>query len=83
MDITVSEIKNNLHRLIVETDDISVLEKVQEYFGSLKSKQVDWWDALSANEMASVEKGLKQLDNGQRIPHHQVKQKVKNLLENK
>ena len=80
MDLTVSEIKNNLHRLIVETDDVSVLEKVQEYFGILKGKQVDWWDTLSVHEVASVEKGLRQLDNGERIPQEQVRQKVKQLL---
>jgi hypothetical protein len=80
MDLAVSEIKNNLHRLIVETDDVNVLEKVQEYFGILKGNQVDWWDTLSANEVASVERGLHQLDNGQRIPHEQVRQKVKQLL---
>lgn len=83
MDLAVSEIKNNLHRLIVETDDVSVLEKVQEYFGILKSNQTDWWDSLSANEVASIEKGLHQLDNGQRIPHEQVRQKIKRLLDNK
>ncbi len=80
MDLAVSEIKNNLHRLIVETDDVSVLEKVQEYFGKLKGNQADWWESLSANELASVEKGLQQLDNGQRIPYEQVRQKAKLLL---
>lgn len=80
MDLTIHEIKNNLHRLVVETDDVSVLEKVQEYFGILKGNQADWWDALSANEVASVEKGLQQLDSGQRVPHEQVRRKVKQLL---
>jgi len=80
MDLAISEIKNNLHRLIVETDDISILEKIQKYFGTLKGSQGDWWDTLSDNEVASVEKGLSQLDNGQRIPHQHVRQKVKQLL---
>jgi hypothetical protein len=80
MDIAVSEVKNTLHKLIVETDDVSILNRVQAYFSTLKSKQVDWWDSLSENEIASIERGVQQLDSGQRIPHDQVKEKVNRLL---
>jgi hypothetical protein len=80
MDLIVSELKNNLHRLVVETDDVSILEKVQEYFGKLKSNPTDWWETLSLNEKESIERGLQQLDRGERIPHSEVRQKVKELL---
>jgi hypothetical protein len=80
MNIDVADMKNNLHKFIVETDDIGVLSKVQAYFDILKYKQTDWWDLLSEKEIASVERGLQQLDKGQRIPHAKVKHKVDQLL---
>lgn len=80
MNTSVSELKNDLHKLIVETDDISILNRVQAYFSTLKGKQVDWWDSLSEKDIASIERGTQQLDNGQRIPHIQVKEKVNLLL---
>jgi hypothetical protein len=42
MNASTAEIKNYLHKLIVETDDESILSKVQDYFTSLKSNNVDW-----------------------------------------
>ena len=83
MDLIVSELKNNLHRLVVETVDISILEKVQEYFGKLKSNPTDWWESLSLKEKESIERGLQQLNRGERIPHNDVRQKVKKLLHGK
>ena len=80
MDNAVSEIKNNLHKLIVETDDISILNRVQAYFSTLKDKKVDWWDSLSENEIASIERGVQQLDSGQGISYDQVKEKANRLL---
>ena len=80
MDIAVSEVKNNLHKLIVETEDVSILNKVQAYFYTLKNNQVDWWDSLSEIEISSIEQGAEQLNKGQHIPHNQVKEKVNRLL---
>jgi hypothetical protein len=80
MDIAAAEVKNTLHKLIVETDDVSILNRVQAYFYTLKNKQVDWWDSLSEIEISSIEQGVQQLDNGQRIPYNQVKNKVNRLL---
>jgi hypothetical protein len=37
MDIAVNEVKNEIHKLIVETDDISILNRVQAYFYILKT----------------------------------------------
>lgn len=48
MNITTAEIKNYLHKLIVETDDENVLNKVQAFFFKLKGENVDWWDTISS-----------------------------------
>jgi predicted transcriptional regulator len=80
MNPSTAEIKNYLHKLIVETDDESILSEVQAYFTSLKSKNVDWWDTISDKEKEAVDIGLQQLENGEGIPHEEVKRKVDKLL---
>jgi phage pi2 protein 07 len=47
MNTNTAEIKNYLHKLIVETDDETILMKVQEYFTVLKEKNIDWWDMIN------------------------------------
>ncbi len=80
MNISTAEIKNHLHKLIVETDDESILSKVQAYFTTLKSTNVDWWDTISDQEKEAIDIGLQQLENGKGIPHEEVKRKVDKLL---
>jgi len=80
MKTNTAILKNNLHKLIVETDDESVLSKVQAYFDTLRNSQNDWWETLSEPETEYINKGLAQLDNGERIPNDEVKRKVDKLL---
>ncbi|HOB86022.1 MAG TPA: hypothetical protein PLB27_16505 [Bacteroidales bacterium] len=80
MNTSTSEIKNYLHKLIVETDDINILNKVQAYFTTLKSKNIDWWDTIPDQEKDAINTGLKQLENGEGIPHQKVKHKINKLL---
>lgn len=80
MNASTAEIKNYLHKLIVETDDESILTQVQAYFTNLKSKNADWWDTLSDQEKQTIHIGLKQLENGEGIPHQEVKRKADKLL---
>ena len=80
MKTSTAELKSYLHKLIVETDDESVLSKVQAYFTSLKSKNVDWWDSISDQEKDTISIGLQQLEDGEGISHEAVKRKVDKLL---
>lgn len=80
MNTSKAEIKNHLHKLIVETDDESILSKVQAYFTTLKSKNVDWWDTISDQEKEAINIGMQQLENGEGIPHEEVKRKMDKLL---
>ncbi len=80
MNTNTSEIKNTLHKLIVETNDESILNKVKDYFTTLKSKDVDWWDMISDQEKEAVNTGLQQLEKGEGIPHEEVKSKADKLL---
>lgn len=80
MKSNTAEIKNYLHKLIVETDDESILNKVQAYFTTLRSKNVDWWDTISEQDKEAINVGLQQLQNGEGIPHKEVKRKADQLL---
>ena len=80
MNASAAEIKNNLHKLIAETDDEDILSKVQVYFTTLKSKDIDWWDIISDPEKEAIDTGLQQLERGEGIPYEEVKRKVDKLL---
>jgi hypothetical protein len=55
-------------------NDISIIEKLksikEEY-----SKSKDWWDTLNKEEIESIERGLKDLDNG-KVHSHETARKV-------
>ncbi|MFM9951448.1 MAG: hypothetical protein ACKV1O_26170 [Saprospiraceae bacterium] len=74
-------LKNELHRLVVETDNPQVLRQVKSIFEILlhSDEKEDWWDILSEKEKMLVQKGLQQLDNGERIPHQVVRQEINQL----
>ncbi len=80
MDVNTLEIKNYLHKLIAETDDKDILSKVQAYFTTLRSNNIDWWEAISNKEKEAIKIGLQQLEKGEGKPHEEVKQKVNKLL---
>ncbi len=77
-----AEIKNDLHRLVVETDDIKVLQKIKIIFDTLVlgDEKTDWWDTISEQEKISIKKGLQQLENGKRFPHTEVRKEINELL---
>jgi predicted transcriptional regulator len=81
---SIAETKNNIHRLVVETEDPEVLEKVQAFFLSLKqSSTLDWWDFISDKEKKLIEQGLAQLANGETVPHAEVRKDVQALFNRK
>ena len=78
----VAEIKNELHRLVVETDDEKILQQVRSIFVILKKggEEADWWDLIGEKEKTLIRKGLQQLENGERIPHEEVRKEIDLLL---
>jgi hypothetical protein len=78
--MNAAELKSELHRLIVETNDINVLFNIRQYFLQLSTKDVDWWDTVSTEQKNSIQKGIGQLDKGQGIAHQTIRQKVKKFL---
>jgi len=50
---TIAELKNNLHKLIVETDDLNVLKKVEEAFILLRAESANR-NSLSKQEQEMI-----------------------------
>lgn len=81
-NISVAELKNDLHRLIVETDDLAFLEEIRTAFANHQGgHETDWWDMLGDQSKISIQKGLQQLKNGERIPHATVRSEINQLFE--
>jgi hypothetical protein len=80
--MTISEVKNDLHRLVVETDDAKILNQVIAIFIALRENRddADWWSIISEKEKMLIQRGMQQLAEGQRIPHLIVRQEINQLL---
>lgn len=71
--------KLGLIEWISKLNDISIIEKlksIQEDY--LKSK--DWWDTLNKEELESIERGLKDLDEGKIHPHETARKVYEKYL---
>ena len=80
MNSNTSDLKNHIHKLIGETEDEGILNKVHAYITTLRSKNVDWWELTSVEEKEAIYKSQQHLKNGKGITHNEVKQKVYRLL---
>jgi predicted transcriptional regulator len=79
---TTAEIKNSLHELIVETNDIDILTQMKAYFRQLKAKNVDWWDSIDDASKEAIETGIKQADEGNLVSHQNARKRIDNFLKN-
>jgi predicted transcriptional regulator len=77
--MTIAEIKVDILKQIAATNDGTFLKEVLNYIRSLRKDQ-DWWDELDEDEIASIEEGNRQLEDGEGIPHEKVREKVKQML---
>ena len=77
--MSVLELKNDLHRLVVNTEDEVILENVRAYVLNLPSHE-DWWDKLRDTQQQLVNESIKQLDNGQTYTHQAVRERISKLL---
>ena len=73
------EIKNDLLRLLMETDDTTLLEKVRKYFKVLKKEPMSKAE-LEAQELAMAEIGLEQIEKGQVMSHEEARRRINERL---
>lgn len=70
--MTVAQKKIALAQRILETDDKQILKELEAVF--IKHEE-DWWDTLPDSVKESVERGLKQSEQGKGTPHEVVMKK--------
>lgn len=73
-DMNIQSEKLGLIEWLSTLNDISIIEKLK----SIKedySKSKDWWDTLNKEELESIERGLKDLEDG-RIHSHETARKI-------
>lgn len=76
------ELKNNLLRMVAETDDPLILKQITALLSALRD-EADWWDLISEAEKKKIEEGMKQKSAGQTVPHDVVRTDINRLLGNK
>jgi len=78
----VLDIKNDLLRLMVETNDAILLDNVRNYFKKLKKEPLTR-EEIEAQEHKMIELGLAQLQEGKVMSHHEARAKIKANLNKK
>ncbi len=70
MDIQAEKL--NLIKWLTSVDEPSV---IQQFIALKNRQQNDWWDNISDEELAEIEEGLAQADNGEVIAYEEVMSK--------
>ena len=67
-------------RLIEWLASLKDSNTISELIAFKKSKEVDWWDEISAEEKVDIDEGLAQADRGEVVPHKEVMAKYDKWL---
>ncbi|HFA48883.1 MAG TPA: hypothetical protein ENJ95_07690 [Bacteroidetes bacterium] len=76
--MNVSELQNDIIRFVLNTTNVSILEKAKILF---KTQQLteDWWDEISDHEKEMVEEGAKDIEEGRVVPWEKVREETQKL----
>lgn len=77
--MNVAEIKSDLHRMVVETEDADLLEKVRGIFAILRGGE-DWADMLNPGELEMVRRGMADAKAGNFVTDAEVRDEVEKIL---
>ncbi len=72
MDIQAT--KTELMHLLLQTEDVSILEKIKNVF---KTEKKDWWDELSDLQKAEIEEGEREIERGEFVTWEDLKKEIK------
>ena len=72
MNIEIEKLK--LIEWLISLRDETTIEKLK-YFHEHSEDAADWWDSISESERDSIERGIKDVENGKTIAHSAVKKK--------
>ena len=73
------ELKNNLLRMVADTNDPAQLSLMVEWFGIVREEK-DWWLEISERERQMILEARRQFANGRGIRHEEVRLKVQQLF---
>jgi len=67
--IAKKDIRKEVKKYIDQADDriVKIIHTILE-----TDQATDWWDEISDGERTSINRGLRQLEEGKGIPHEQV-----------
>ena len=71
--------KQNLTDWISSLEDEEVMESIKDFKESYFSKK-DWWNEISEEEKNSIDRGLKDVEEGRLISYEQFKNKYKKWI---
>jgi predicted transcriptional regulator len=74
--MSTAELKSQLHKLIVETDDVNALTKIRAFINKLKKNDGDWWDEIDDSTKEEIQVGIDQADNGDFIEHAEATKRL-------
>ena len=80
--MSAAELKSDLHKYIVETDDLAVLQQVKALFEQL-SQAADGESTLSPKEERMLQIGIDQADKGALIPNEEVRAEINQWIKAK
>ncbi|MDO8366121.1 MAG: hypothetical protein Q7T20_04925 [Saprospiraceae bacterium] len=75
-----TELKNDLHRMVDETNDPLILKEIAALFAALREEGGAWWDLISEEEKEKIELGRAQAAAGQTVPHEVVRAKAQRII---
>jgi len=67
-------IKLELIEWLTQLEDVATI-KYLKIVKDARAKNSDWWDELTEDQIKSIERGLRDIDQGKVTPHDQVKRK--------
>lgn len=79
--MNAAQLKNDLHRYIVETDDINILSKLKEAYLSFRKAKEDWWDTISEEERKGLKLGLEDAKKGNTISDEEVRKQINEKIQ--
>lgn len=69
------ELKNRIHSLVETINDDDMLQAILTLLN--RSDKVDWWDELTPEQQESIDKGLKDIEEGRVHSHEDVMNRMK------
>jgi hypothetical protein len=72
--MNIQATKIELMQLLLQTEDVSILNKIKSVF---KTEKKDFWDELEDWQKAEIEEGFAEIDRGEYVTWEEVKKGLK------